>query len=121
MDFMFEIYQRESLQFLIQSEPPVNYQDKLLNIIVKKINDTNNNNTEAIINRTTLLNSINLSQEDYDNALIGIIKVNIDSTETNIKATDYKVMIQITDDNDNYSLVLCHGTLKVKDNYLKKV
>lgn len=121
MDFTFSIYQREGIQFYIQSDPPVNYSNQLVNIIVKNTDDTLNDNTKAIINKNVLLSLSNLGQEDFDNAVNGIIKINLDSNETNIDCTDYKLMIQITDSNNITANVLVCGLLKVKDNYLKRL
>jgi len=121
MDFTFTIYQREPIQFYLQSDPAVDYSNQLVNIIVKNTDDTLNDNTKAIINKTVALTLANLGQTDFDNTKIGIIKINLDSNETNIDCTDYKVMIQITDNTNTVANILVSGMLKVKDNYLKKV
>ena len=121
MDFTFTIYQRESLQFYIQSDPPIDYSDQLINIIIKNTDDTLNDNTKSIINKTIALTLSNLGQSVYDDTKNGIIVINLDSNDTNIDCTDYKVMIQITDLNNITANVLASGLLKVKDNYLKRV
>lgn len=121
MDFMMEIYQREAMQFYLESTPAVDYEGQYVNVIIKKTNDTSQNNDSALINKTKQLTEANLSPEDFEDCKNGIIKINLDSTETNLQPNDYKVMIQITDTTNTTANILSDGLLKIKDNYLKKV
>ena len=121
LETYFQIYQRESMQFYINSDPPFDYSDQLVNIIIKNTDDTREDNVEAIINKTKLLSLSNIGSQDYNDAKNGIIKINLDSTETNVDATEYKFMIQITDNNNTTANVLVSGILKVLDNNLKKI